>query len=90
MSTLEMNMRQLPPLQSCELDACTLGGVDDGDDITVAERARAGDEHRLVFAFLEDGPELRFEYDTTLDTARRVDELLRGGRTDRDDEEPDE
>jgi ribosome-binding factor A len=31
-------------------------------------------------------PELRFQYDTTPDTARRVDELLRGTR--RDDEEP--
>ena len=31
-------------------------------------------------------PALRFEYDTTPDTARRVDELLRG--TKHDDEEP--
>jgi ribosome-binding factor A len=31
-------------------------------------------------------PALHFEYDTTPDTARRVDELLRGAR--RDDEEP--
>jgi ribosome-binding factor A len=32
-------------------------------------------------------PELRFEYDTTPDTARRVDDLLRSARTgDQDDE----
>lgn len=31
-------------------------------------------------------PALRFEYDTTPDTARRVDELLRGAK--HDDEEP--
>jgi ribosome-binding factor A len=32
-------------------------------------------------------PELRFEYDTTPDTARRVDDLLRAGATDRDRED---
>jgi ribosome-binding factor A len=31
-------------------------------------------------------PALRFEYDTTPDTARRVDELLRGTRGDGEDE----
>jgi ribosome-binding factor A len=32
-------------------------------------------------------PTLRFEYDTTPDTASRVDALLRGARRDRDDED---
>ena len=32
-------------------------------------------------------PELRFEYDTTPDTARRVDDLLRSGSTQRDEDE---
>ena len=31
-------------------------------------------------------PELRFEYDTTPDTARRLDDLLRSTRSDPDDE----
>ena len=32
-------------------------------------------------------PELRFEYDTQPDTARRVDDLLRAARVKRDEEE---
>src|SRR5690348_2465162 len=43
------------------LDPGALGGVDDEHDVTVAERAGAGDEHRLLLAVLEDRPQLRFE-----------------------------
>src|SRR5205807_4803097 len=36
------------------LDPGALGGVDDVDDVFVAQRPGAGDEHRLVFALLVD------------------------------------
>src|SRR5262245_23076666 len=43
------------------LDTCTLGRVDDFDDVLVAERFRAGDEHLLVFAGLENRPQTALE-----------------------------
>src|ERR1044071_7193919 len=42
-------------------DARALGGVDDHHDVAVAQVAGAGDEHRLVLAFLEDRPQTAFE-----------------------------
>jgi hypothetical protein len=41
--------------------ASALGGVDDLDDVPVAQRLRAGDEHRLVLAGLEDAAEHTLE-----------------------------
>ena len=36
------------------LDTGALGGVDDGDDVAIAQRGIADDEHRLFLARLED------------------------------------
>jgi ribosome-binding factor A len=65
--------------------------LDEGADVKAATRAL---ERATPFLRTAAGralglrvtPALRFEYDTTPDSARRVDELLRGAR--RDDEEP--
>src|SRR5262244_2837882 len=43
------------------LDARALGRIDDVDDVAVAQRAIAADEHRLVLAVLEDGAKPLFE-----------------------------
>src|SRR5581483_5604208 len=43
------------------LDAGALGGVDDIDDVLVAQRAVSDDEHRLVLALIEDVPQTRLE-----------------------------
>ena len=43
------------------LDAGAFGGVDDLDDVAVAQVGRAVDEHRLVLALLEDRPETLLE-----------------------------
>jgi len=61
-------------------------------DVATAERALARATPFLRTAVghalgLRVTPALRFEYDTTPDSARRVDELLRGVRRD-DDEDP--
>ncbi|MCL6498623.1 MAG: glycosyltransferase, partial [Firmicutes bacterium] len=43
------------------LDAGALGRIDDGDDLAVAQRAGADDEHRLLLALLEDVAQPRLE-----------------------------
>src|SRR6266545_4925678 len=43
------------------LDTSALGRIDHVDDVAVAQRAVAADEHRLVLAILEDGAKLFFE-----------------------------
>src|SRR5712692_7589656 len=42
-------------------DAGALGGIDDVDDLSVAERPRAPDEHGLVLALLVNAPESLLE-----------------------------
>src|SRR5437762_746554 len=44
------------------LHAGALGGIDHVDDVAVAQRAVAVDEHRLVLAVLEDGAQPLFEF----------------------------
>src|SRR5215203_5738906 len=39
------------------VDARALGRVDDFHDLAIAQRRRAGDEHCLVLALFEDGPQ---------------------------------
>ena len=66
--------------------------VGDASDLANVQRAL---EHASAFLRTAAGralglrvtPALRFEYDTTPDTARRVDELLRGTRRGEDDED---
>ncbi len=83
-------VRMSPDLRVARVYFRTLGPVDAGETTRRALIRAAtflrGEVGRALG--LRVAPELRFEYDTTLDTARRLDDLLRqAGSEDEEDEE---
>ena len=82
-------VRMSPDLRVARVYVRTLAPVADRDT-TLRALGRAAPFLRGAVGRalgLRVAPELRFEYDTTPDTARRLDELLRGGGARRDDED---
>ena len=81
-------VRMSPDLRVARVYVRTLGGVDTRAT-TMKALSRAGHFLRGEVGHalgLRVTPELRFEYDTTPDTAQRLDELLRGAAPKDDDE----
>ena len=82
-------VRMSPDLRVARVYVRTLGDIDDREG-TLRALARAapflrGEIGRRLG--LRVTPELRFEYDTTLDQASRVEELLRQGTPPRDEDD---
>ncbi len=85
-------VRMTPDLRLARVYFRTLGPASDAKGLT---RALEGASHflrgQVAHALgLRVTPELRFEYDATPDTARRLDDLLRAAGTAADDEDTEE
>jgi ribosome-binding factor A len=83
------DVRMSPDLRVARVYVRTLGPEDTRPE-TMKALARAGHFLRGQIGRalgLRVTPELRFEYDTTPDTARRLDDLLRGGTHGHDEDE---